>query len=178
MQIQRSNFPRVTQCFFDRLRQWFIQGPCSNYSFKRTPSNKAQPAFSCFSRVKGTPVDDLVFVPFLISNFSDDLVNGRSLLRTRDRQFVLGQHGFRKAFGLGVYGNVISGSSLNKSDSIFAYWRRGEKPRAKTLRKARFCQMMVLLVDSTRESRVTVFNQFLRLCGCHRGWKGKSSTNE
>ena len=95
-------------------------------------------AFSRFSRIKSTAVDDLVLVPFLMSNFLNDLVNGRSRLQIWDRQLVIGRHNFGESFGFWVDRDVIPGSSLKKGSRIFAFRRRGKKP-TEAFRKQRRC---------------------------------------
>jgi hypothetical protein len=126
-----------------------------------------RPTLSRFSCVERTAVDNLAFVPFLVSNFLDDFVDGRSLLRTWDHQLVGGRHNPGDAFGLWVDGDVVPGSGLQKGDRIFTYRCRGKEPVEIFQKKSQVCQAINLLVYGARETFFTVFDQFLRLSRRH-----------
>ena len=87
-----------------------------------------RPTLSRFSCVERTAVDNLAFVPLLVSNFLDDFVDRRSLLRTWDCQLVGGRRNHGDAFGFWVDGDVVPGSGLQKGSRIFTYRRRGKEP--------------------------------------------------
>lgn len=81
---------------------------------------------------------------------------------------MIGRYSIGEAFGFWVDGDLVPGSSLNKGDRIFAYRSRSKKPVEIFRKQAQEYPTMDLLVDSTRESLITVFDQFLRLSRCHR----------